>query len=96
MKYRNHPSILTIGEVCKNKSTKQPLFSFLEATRDEILKEIFSLNTTKACKDTDIPTKIPKKNADIFSDFLFAYYNASVVKSSKFPSILTLADIITL
>ena len=35
-----------------------------------------------------------KENADIFSAFLFAYYNASVVKSSKFPSILTLADVI--
>ena len=94
LKYRNHPSILTIGEVCKNKSNKQPLFSFSEVTRDEILKEILSLDTTKACQDTDIPTKILKENADIFSDFLFAYYNASVVKTSKFPSILTLADII--
>ena len=94
LKYRNHPTILTIGEVCKNKSNKQPLFSFSEVTRDEILKEILSLDTTKACQDTDIPTKILKENADIFSDFLFAYYNASVVKSSKFPSILTLADII--
>ena len=94
MKYRNHPSTLTIAEVCKNKSNKQPLFSFSEVTRDEILKEILSLDTTKACQDTDIPTEILKENADIFSDFLFAYYNASVVKTSKFPSILTLADII--
>ena len=94
LKHRNHPSILTVGEVCKNKSNKQPLFSFSKATWDEILKEILSLDTTKACQDTDIPTKILKENADIFSDFLFAYYNASVVKSSKFPSILTLADII--
>ena len=94
LKYRNHPSILTIGEVCKSKSNKQPLFSFSQATRDEILKEILSLDSTKAGQDTDIPTKILKENRDIFSDFLFAYYNASVVKSSKFPSILTLADII--
>ena len=41
-----------------------------------------------------VSLKILKENADIFLDFLFAYYNASVVKSSKFPSILTLADII--
>ena len=94
MKYRNHPSILTIGEVCKNKSNKRPLFSFSEAIRDEILKEILSLDTTKACQDTDRQTKILKENPDIFSDFLFAYYNASLVKSSKFPSIFTLADII--
>ena len=38
LKYRNHPSILTIGEVCKNKLNKQPLFSFSQATRDETLK----------------------------------------------------------
>ena len=52
------------------------------------------LDTTKACQDTNIRTKILKENADIFSDCLFAYYNASVVKSSKFPSILTLVDLI--
>ena len=28
----------------------------------------------------------------MFSDFLFPYYNVGVVKTSKFPSILTLAD----
>ena len=59
-----------------------------------MLKEILNLDTTKACQDTDIPTKILKENADIFSDYLFAYHNASVVKSSKFLSILTLADMI--
>ena len=80
--------------MCKNKSNKQPLLSFSEVARDEILKEILSLDTTKACQDNDIPTKILKENADIFSDFLFANYNASVVKTSKFPSILILADII--
>ena len=94
MKYGNHPIVLTVGEVCKNKSNKQPLLPFSEVTRDEILKEILSLDTTKACQDTDIPTKILKENADVFSDFLFAYYNASVEKTSKFPSVLTLADII--
>ena len=75
----------------QKKSNKQPLFSFAQATGDEILKEILSLDKTKT---TDIPTKILKETADIFSDFLFTYYNASVVKSSKFPSILTLADIL--
>ena len=100
LKYRNHSSILTIGEVCKNKSKKQPLFSFSRATIGEILKEILSLDTTKACQDTYEPTKILKENADIFSNaeifsnFLFACYNGSVVKSSKFPSISTLANII--
>ena len=77
------------------KQTKQAAFIFIFPNhRYEILKWILSLDTNKACQDTDIPTKILKENADIFSDFFFAYYNASVVKSSKFPSILTLADII--
>ena len=52
-----------------------------------------SLDRTKACQDTDIPAKILKENAGIFSEVLFAYYNASVVKTLKFPFILTLADI---
>ena len=49
LKYRNHASILSTGEVCKNKPNKQPFFSFSQATRDEILKEILSFDTTKAC-----------------------------------------------
>ena len=67
LKYRNHPCILTIGEACKNKTNKQSLFSFSQATRDEILKEILNLDTTtKASQDTDIPAKTLKENADIF------------------------------
>ena len=50
------------------------------------------VDTTKACQDIDIPTKILKENADIF-DFLLVYY-VSVVNSSNFSSILTPADII--
>ena len=38
LRYRNHPNILTIGAVCTNKLNKQPLFSFSQATRDNILK----------------------------------------------------------
>ena len=45
------------------------------------------LDTTKACQVADIPTKILKENADILSDFLFAYYNAGVAKSSKYLSL---------
>ena len=49
-----------------------------------------SLDINKACQDTDIPTL--KENVDRVLDFSFVYDNASVLKSSKFPSILTLAD----
>ena len=93
LKYRNHPSILTIGEACKNKLDKQPLFSLSKVTKNEIVKELLSLDTSKASQYSDIPTKILIENSDIFAEFLFANYNASVVENSIFPSVLKLADI---
>ena len=56
VKYRNHTSILTIGEVCK----KNPKFSFRCVDKDEILKEILNLDASKACQDSDIPSRIIK------------------------------------
>ena len=85
VKYRKHPSILSIGEVC-NKHPRLP-FSFSKINRDEILEEILKLETSKASQDTDIPTKIIKENADIIADILLASFNDSVEKSN-FPSSL--------
>ena len=67
VKYRNHPNILKIGEVCNRKQCS--LFSFLHVDKEEVLKEILSLDSTKASQNTDIPTKIIKNNADIFFRF---------------------------
>ena len=85
VKYRNYPSMLAIGEVC-NKNPKQP-FSFSKINREEILREILKLETSKASQDTDIRTKIIKENVDIFADILLASFNDSVEKSN-FPSSL--------
>ena len=52
VKYRNHPSILAIGEVC-DKHPRRP-FSFSKINREEILGEILKLETSKASQDTDI------------------------------------------
>ena len=84
LKYRKHPTY-TIGEVC-NKHSRLP-FSFSKIKRKEILREILKLETSKACQDTDIPTKFFKENADIFADILIASLNDSVEKSD-FPSSL--------
>ena len=54
----NHPSILAIGEVCK-KQARLP-FSYSKINREEILGEILKLETSKACQDTDTPTKVIK------------------------------------
>ena len=70
VKYRSHPSILKIGEVCNRK--QRYLFSFSHVDKEEILREIVSLDLAKASQDTDIPTKIIKDNPDIFSDFLLS------------------------
>ena len=59
LKYREHLSILAIGEVCKEKSDSPFLFTGID--KQEILKEILNLDTTKACQDTDAPTKILKE-----------------------------------
>ena len=53
-------------------------FSFSHVDKEQILKEIVNLYSTKASQDTDIPTKIIKDNADIFSDFLLSGFNNSI------------------
>ena len=90
VKYRNHPSILAIGEVY-NKNRRLP-FSFSKIKRDEILSDILKLETFEACQETDIPTKIVKANADIFANVLVSNFNDSIEKSN-FPSILKNATI---
>ena len=81
VKYRNHPSILKIGEVCNRK--KCSFFFFWHADKEEIL----SLDSTKVSQYTDIPTKVIKDNADIFSDFLLSGFNNSIT-TFIFPSSL--------
>ena len=67
IKYSNHPSILTIGEVCN----RILIFLFLHVYKKQILKEILNLDSAKVSQDTGIPTKIIKDNADIFQIFFF-------------------------
>ena len=55
-------------------------FSFWHADEEEIL----SLDSTKVSQYTDIPTKVIKDNADIFSDFLLSGFNNSIL-TSIFP-----------
>ena len=90
LKYRDHPSILTIGEVCKEKSDSPFLFTGIE--KEEILKKILNLDASKTWQDTDVPTKILKENTDSFADFLHTSFN-EFVKKSEFSSVLKLANI---
>ena len=60
--------------------------------RDEVLNGIKSLKTSKTSQDSDIPNKIIKENADVFTDFLHTTFN-KCVHSGGFPSCLKWADV---
>ena len=60
--------------------------------REKIVKKISSLDHTKACQESDIPTKIIKENADIFSEVFRLSFNASA-NEGTFPSVFKLADV---
>ena len=85
---RNHPSITAINRV----SNSYNLFSFDISNKEKILKEINSLDHTKTCQESDIPTKIIKENAHIFSKICHFSFDA-LVKEGTFPSIFKLADV---
>ena len=67
-------------------------FSFDLVSFDTIFKEILSLDTKKATHSNDVPAKIVKANADLFSIFVSNAFNESVI-SCKFLSVLKLADV---
>ena len=92
VKYRKHPSILTIGEGCKERKKKHAAFLFSEVAKEKIFRDILNLDVSKACQDTDIPSKIIKENADIFASFLHSSFNTSVT-NSEFPSVLKQTNI---
>ena len=87
-KYKNHSSIQMIKETFDSSKT----FSFDLVSSGTIFKEILSLDTKKATHSNDVPTKIVKANADLFSIFASNAFNESVV-SCKFLSVLKLADV---
>ena len=57
-------------------------FSLSHGDREQMLKEILSLDSANASQGTDITTKIIKENADILSDFLVLGLNRSVTTST--------------
>ena len=87
IKYENHPSIRAILDKSPNTS-----FPLITISKKDIDKENLNLNVAKASQDSDIPTKIIKKNSDIFSDIIFKQFNNSP-EICKFPSCLKMANV---
>ena len=88
VKFRNYPSIKAIKRV----SISNDLFSFDIVDKEKSFMGINSLDHTKACQESDIPTKIIKENADIFSEVLHLSFNVSV-NEGTFLSVFKLADV---
>ena len=53
LKYRKHPSVLAITR----KTKSGPVFTFNHITKEDVIKEIKNLETSKASQEDDIPTK---------------------------------------
>ena len=53
---------------------------------------MLKLNVAKDSQDSDITTKITKKNSDVFSDILFKEFNKSL-EICKFPSCLKMGNV---
>lgn len=60
LKYRNHPSILTIEEVFKEIFAS--LFSFSEGCKEEVLRETLNLDASKTYQGTDVLMQIYLQN----------------------------------
>ena len=87
LKYKHHPSTIAIKNV-----TNGPGFYFCGVSVNNVFKEIKRLKARKATQITDIPVKILKENADIFSAYICDFLNQTI-RSGKFPAILKNGDI---
>ena len=75
-KYQNHPSVKVIRGNIDTASN----FSF-ELINPECIKKIINnLDTSKATRQGDLPTKIIKDNKDRFSYLISASFNNAVNK----------------
>ena len=73
--YKNHPSIQMIQETFNSNKT----ISFELVSSGNILKKIASLDTKKASRSKDVPTKIVKANANLLSIFVSNAFNESAI-----------------
>ena len=64
---KHHPSILVIKRVSQRFSS----LYFSPNDENTVLKEITKLKSNKAVKDTDIPVKVLKYNADFFAKYIY-------------------------
>ena len=87
-KFKNHPSI----KVIKSRKKEEQTFTFSYASYEEALDEIRKLQTTKTTQRNEIPTKILKKNSEVFP----RHFHKNIklcIKNSIFPFDLKAANV---
>ena len=88
VKWRNHPSILTITS--EHENTPKVFFNFV--LKEHVLEEIQMLDSSKAIQESDIPVKLIKENSDLFAEIIWKYFNESL-EIRKFPDCLKIANV---
>ena len=68
--FQNHASLINIKQREFNS-----IFSFKNTNENEVRKIIKNLNVRKTCQCSDIPTRIVKRNIDLFSSFICQHFN---------------------
>ena len=76
----------------KRKIKSGPVFTFNCIIKEDVIKEIKNLNTSKASREDDIQTKTIEENSDIFSTFIYQSFN-NMTDVCIFPTSLELANI---
>ena len=71
-KYKNHPSIIAIQIFCHEKKT----FNVETIKREDFLKK--KIVRSKTSQNGDVPTKIIKENAELFTDFIHSALNEAI------------------
>ena len=85
--YKNYPSIIAI-----NNQNMDRRLSFKEITKSEINLEILNLDSSKACQESDLPTKVIKANSDIFKEVIHKDFNRGL-EIVDFPCTMKLANV---
>ena len=85
--YKNHSSITAI-----NNQNMDRRFLFQEIIRSAINQEILNHDSSKACQDSDLPTKIIKANSDIFTEVKHKELNRGL-EVGNFPCTMKLANV---
>ena len=87
-KSKNHSNI----NVIKSRKKEEQTFLFISVSFEEVLNEIRKLQTATTMQQNDIPTKILKKNSEVFARYFHKNINICI-ENSIFPSDLNLADV---